>query len=147
MIRRERPPAPGPLRWIGYAYGAKLPARYREWVRMDLTGDHATRRHLLRAFAALSPFYLSIYLVLLLAPGENWVRLLAVALAIILGVFYNFAYMVPNRGRRLVKHDLPANLQNPKRSQHQADRAAAYQRNHPDSRTRLDSHGPADGLA
>ena len=32
---------PNPLRWIAYAYGARLPERNRSWVYNDLTGRFA----------------------------------------------------------------------------------------------------------
>ena len=31
---------PGPLRYIAYSFGRKVPDEMRYWVRNDLTGDH-----------------------------------------------------------------------------------------------------------
>src|SRR6185436_12528402 len=51
---------PGPLQYIGYSFGHKLPDEMRDWVRNDLAGKGAVRRHMVRTaippFLVLAPF-------------------------------------------------------------------------------------------
>ena len=84
----------------------------REWVINDLTGDHAVVRHLIRGQIPFVP----IYVIFLFFPGELWLRLAMVALAALLGLFFSAAYMEENRIRRLVRHGLPGDLQNPRKT-------------------------------
>ena len=39
---------PGPLQYIAYAYGKRLPDSMREWVAHDLADHGAVRRHMIR---------------------------------------------------------------------------------------------------
>jgi len=53
---------PSALQYVGYAYGRKLPSELHDWVRNDLAGRGAVRRHMIRAaippFLVLAPFWL-----------------------------------------------------------------------------------------
>ncbi|WP_067654253.1 DUF5313 family protein [Nocardia harenae] len=116
----REPRRPGPIRWIGYAFGRRLPDSMREWVRRDLTGRHAAARHVLRGLVPFTPLYAAF----LLFPGELWLRGAMVLLALLLALFYTVAFMPMNRAHRLAKHGFPPDLRNPARARREdADRA------------------------
>ncbi len=116
---------PGPLRYITYSFGRALPADMRDWVRNDLTGDHAIARHMFRAMVPFLPVFVAIGLLL---PGSVALRIAAVALAVILALIYSFAFMDLNRQRRLEKHGLPANSENARQARRRELSREAYER-------------------
>jgi len=63
---------PGPLWWVWYACGGRLPARHRDWVLYDATCRTWVVRHLVRT--ALPLALVSVPIVLFV-PGPLWVRL------------------------------------------------------------------------
>ncbi|GGC71282.1 DUF5313 family protein [Hoyosella rhizosphaerae] len=101
---------PGPLQWIGYSFGRTLPPTMQEWVRNDLTGNRAVPRHLVRSLVPFMPLFALGFLL----PGPFVLTGSVVLLGVLLALFYSAAYMEPNRARRLERHGLPADLQNPR---------------------------------
>jgi hypothetical protein len=97
---------PGPLQYIGYAFGRRLPDEMRAWVRNDLAGVGAVRRHMVRyaipPLLVLAPLWLlpaSLYVHLeMTAPIYIWALLMALAL--------NKVW----RRHRLAQHNLDPNL-------------------------------------
>jgi len=97
---------PGPLQYIGYWLGRRLPDDMRDWVRNDVAGQGAVRRHMVRAaippFLVLAPFWLlpaSFYVHLeMTAPIYAWAILISLAL--------NKVW----RRYRLAQHNLDPNL-------------------------------------
>ena len=79
---------PKPVQYIGYVFGRRLPDDLRDWVRNDLAGPGAVRRHMIRyaipPFLMLAPFWLlpaSLYVHLeMTAPIYIWALLMALAL-------------------------------------------------------------------
>ena len=79
---------PGPLQYIAYCYGKRLPDSMREWVAHDLADHGALRRHMIRMaippLLVLAPFWLlpaSFYVHLeMTAPIYIWANLMALAL-------------------------------------------------------------------
>ena len=71
---------PGPLQFIAYAYGKRLPDSMRVWVAHDLADHGAVRRHMIRMaippLLILAPFWLlpaSLYVHLeMTAPIYIW---------------------------------------------------------------------------
>jgi hypothetical protein len=111
---------------VGYSFGRKLPDSMQGWVRNDLIGDWAVPRHLVRSMVPFLPVFAAFFLF----PGPVWLRGSMVLLGVFLALFYSVAYMAQNRSRRLERHGLPADLENPKiRRRHDAERAA-YDRAH-----------------
>jgi hypothetical protein len=98
---------PGPVQWLGYVAGRRLPDELQPWVRRDLIGPGADVRHVLRNQLLFSPIYLA-YLAL---PGPLYVRLLMILLSVLLSAFYTLSYLAPNRERRLEQHGLATTLQ------------------------------------
>jgi hypothetical protein len=97
---------PGALRYIGYVFGRKLADDLRDWVRNDLAGQGAVRRHMVRSalppLLVLAPFWLlpaSLYVHLeMTAPIYIWALLMSLAL--------NKVW----RRYRLAQHNLDPNL-------------------------------------
>ena len=102
---------PGLMRYVGYSFGGKLPDNMRDWVRNDLTGDHAVVRHLARSMVPFLP----IFAAGLVVPGALALRSACVLLAVILALIYSFAFMDMNRRRRLSQHGIPEDLENAER--------------------------------
>ena len=85
-VRRPGPLCrPGPLRWLWYAMGGRLPLQYRAWVLHDVSCDTWRLRQFVRAFVQMSPMAVPI---LLLMPGQLWVRIAAIALGWLVGLQY-----------------------------------------------------------
>jgi hypothetical protein len=96
---------PAPHRWLGYAFGGRLPARHRGWVLHDTTTSTWWLRHLARTGVQLA---VPIALVVVLLPAP-WVLRLACALGgIFLALIYSLAYMDPATETRVVKAGFPA---------------------------------------
>lgn len=90
---------PNPILWFWYALGGRLPARYSAWVLHDTTTRTWVLRHMARAFVQMM---VPIGLVLLLLPGEFWIRGMAALGGLLLGLFYSVAYM-PEAAEHRVK--------------------------------------------
>ena len=95
---------PGPLRWLLYALGFRLPAEYREWVLHDVTCRTWVLRHLLRTTVQLTPFAVLLYLLL---PGSPVIRASAVLGGLALGYLYSVIYMYETTENRAMKAGYP----------------------------------------
>ena len=95
---------PGPLRWLWYAVGGGLPRRSRSWVLYDVSTSTWFVRHLARTMVQLA---VPIALVLLLVPGEFWIRGMAAVGGVILALIYSIAYMTEFLENRVVKAGYP----------------------------------------
>jgi hypothetical protein len=101
----ERPERPGVLRWIWYALGGGLPARYSPWVLHDTSTRTWLVRHLLRSLVQLA---VPIALVLLLVPGPFWIRGMAALGGILLALFFSLGYMTETLENRVKRAGYPA---------------------------------------
>lgn len=81
---------PGPLRWLWYAFGGRLPWRYHDWVLRDVTARGWWWRSLLRSFVQVLPIGVLIFLFL---PVELWVRVAAAIVGMAVGLTYALAYL------------------------------------------------------
>jgi hypothetical protein len=95
---------PGPLRWLLYALGFRLPSRHREWVLHDVTTRTWVLRHLLRTAVQLAPVAVLLYL---LMPGSPMVRGGAIVGGLLLGFFYSVAFMYETAENRALKAGYP----------------------------------------
>ncbi len=90
---------------MAWAFGARLPLRYRDWVRRDLTGDGWERRHVTRTLVQWTPS-----LLLLLLPGP-WLLRASLPLLVLIGSLYvSASYLQETRVHRLLRHGLPTEL-------------------------------------
>src|SRR5690606_19023903 len=94
---------PGPLRWLWYAAGGRLPDRYREWVLQDVTGRRWLLRHFVRASVVIWP----LAAVWWLLPAEPLMHVGMSLLALIVSYFYSGAYSTESAEHRLTKHGFP----------------------------------------
>jgi hypothetical protein len=95
---------PDPVRWLWYALGGRLPARFSPWVLHDTTTRTWILRHVLRSFVQLA---VPIGLVLLLVPGEFWIRGMAALGGVFLALFFSLAYMTETTENRVVRAGYP----------------------------------------
>ena len=95
---------PGPLRWLWYAVGGRLPACYRPWVLHDLTCRTWPLRHLARLLAQLAPVTI---VLLLLLPGPLWIRVMAAVGGSLVGLFYSFVFLYEATEGRAAKAGYP----------------------------------------
>jgi hypothetical protein len=98
---RARPSA---ARWVGYVYGAGLPARNRAWVLFDTTSRTWALRHVTRSLLQLAPL---VAVVLLAVPGPFWIRAMSAGGGVAMGLIYSLGYMVETTEHRLVKAGYP----------------------------------------
>jgi uncharacterized membrane protein len=96
------PGDPSAGRKLLFALGLRLPDRYREWVRHELTDagwrGRLTTRHLLVT--------LPVAAVLALLPGAPWIRIMVPALFLICSVGIVAMYADDIRVSRLRRHAL-----------------------------------------
>ncbi|MBV9845701.1 MAG: DUF5313 family protein [Kutzneria sp.] len=90
---------PGPLRWLYYALGGRLPHRYAQWVLQDLIARHWLRRHLLRTFAQTVPAWL-----ILLLPGPLSLTVLLPVFVILGAEYVALSFAGEMRSHRLYQH-------------------------------------------
>lgn len=90
---------PGVLRWVGYAYGRRLPTRYAQWVLRDLTGRWWFLRHTLRALVQCAPA-----LLLLLFPASPSILAMMVGIVVFGALFYGMTFAHEIRDHRLYQH-------------------------------------------
>ena len=90
---------PNPFQWTWYAFGGRLPERYREWVLHDVTCRTWVLRHLARTLVQVSPG-----LLFLLLPGPLWITSLAIFGGVFMALWYSLAYMEHTSEHRLAKH-------------------------------------------
>jgi hypothetical protein len=97
------PGTPGPLRWVRYAIGFRLPAENSDWVRHDLVDAGWRVRAGVRQVVVAAP----IAAVCTLVPGPWSVRLPLVALVFFGTLSVALAYGDSIRAARLRQHELP----------------------------------------
>ncbi len=115
------PLRPGPLRWAWYALGGRLPARFAPWVLHDTTTRTWVLRHAARTAAQLA---VPITLVLLLVPGEFWIRGMAALGGVLLALIYSFAYVSEFSENRVVRAGYPVGTAQAVRDRNTREREA-----------------------
>src|SRR6187431_2897714 len=97
---------PGPLQFVAYCYGKRLPDSMREWVAHDLADNGAVRRHMIRM--AIPP--LLVLAPLWLLPASLYVHLEMTAPIYIWAVLMSLALNKVWRRHRLAQHGLDPKL-------------------------------------
>jgi hypothetical protein len=101
------PGDPGPLRWMWFAIGFRLPAENRDWVKHELTDAGWRMRTVVRHLAVIVPICAILVIVLTLAlPAPLWLGLMMSALILVASVFSVAAYADDLRVNRLRQHGL-----------------------------------------
>src|ERR1700761_8571058 len=101
---------PGVVRWLLYAYGKRLPARYAQWVLHDLTCRTWLVRLLSRGLAQCLPA-----LALLASPASPGILAMIVGIVVFGVLFYSMAFAWEIRDRRLYQHGFVPELVLPKK--------------------------------
>jgi hypothetical protein len=102
------PGDPGPIGWLRFAAGFRLPAANVHWVRHELTDAGWRWRTVLRHLVIIVP--VCVILVVLLEvflPTPAWVSAMMVALILTGSLFSVFFYADDLRANRLRQHGLP----------------------------------------
>jgi hypothetical protein len=98
---------PGVARWLRFAFGGRLPAENRDWVRHELTDAGWRGRTVLRHLAVIIPVCVIVAVLLAtLLPAPGWLSLTLVALILCGSLFTVTAYADDIRITRLRQHGL-----------------------------------------
>lgn len=98
---------PGPLRWLWFAAGFRLPPDYADWVRHELTDAGWRFRMVLRNLAIIVPISLVVIVVLFsVLPAPIWLAVMMLILILAGSVFVTAAYAGDLRVSRMRQHGL-----------------------------------------
>jgi protein-S-isoprenylcysteine O-methyltransferase Ste14 len=102
------PGDPGPLGWLRFAFGFRMPAKNVHWVRHELTDAGWRWRTVVRHLVVILPVCAVVVVVLeVLLPTPAWVSVMMVVLILCGSVFGVAAYADDIRAARLRQHGLP----------------------------------------
>jgi uncharacterized protein DUF5313 len=102
---------PDPVRWLWYAYGGRLPDRYREWVLHDVTVPTWRLRYAAQIFVRALPFLIAGFIVLILLPGVSvWLAVGAMGIALLFSFYFTLTSSSEFRNVRLVQHGFPPDV-------------------------------------
>ncbi|HEX7662527.1 MAG TPA: DUF5313 family protein [Pseudonocardiaceae bacterium] len=90
---------PGPVLWLFYCYGGRLPHRYAQWVLHDQTSRHWVLRLVMRTVAETLPAWL-----FLLLPGPLSLTILLPVFVLLGATFLAFSFADEIRVHRLYQH-------------------------------------------
>jgi hypothetical protein len=97
------------VRWVRYAYGGRLPDRYRDWVLHDTTDRGWLLRFALRVTAQALPWLVTAGLVLtLFTPLPVGWTFGALAMALGMSLYFTLTSADELTEARLVKHGFTA---------------------------------------
>lgn len=102
-LGRRLPGDPGIGRQLLFAVGFRLPARYRDWLRHDLTDAGWRGRMTLRHLAAMLPIAIVLGLAL---PGPLWLHITVPLLFLLTSVGIVAMYASDLRVSRMRRHGL-----------------------------------------
>lgn len=95
---------PGPVRWLWYALGGRLPSRYSGWVLNDLTCRTWPLRHLARLLTQLAPV---VAVLIAVVPGPLWARVMGALGGSLVGLLYSYVFLYEATERRATKAGFP----------------------------------------
>jgi Family of unknown function (DUF5313) len=100
---------PNPFQWVRYTFGGRLPDRYRDWVLHDTTGPTWIWRFGLRVAVEALPWIVVGFVVLtLFTPLPVGYVVAALALALVLSLYFTITSADELTEARLVKHGFRA---------------------------------------
>lgn len=99
-MENATPHRPGVLRWLGYAFGAGLPPRYRAWVLHDTTCATWLVRHLFRSALMIS---VPVGAVVVFLPAPLGLRVLTAFTAGACALMFMLVHTIETTERRVVK--------------------------------------------
>jgi hypothetical protein len=102
---------PNPALWLWYAYGGRLPDRYRDWVRHDNTARTWMLRHLSRILAQALPVLVVIFVLLrLFTPVPAWTIVMVMVVGLLVSLFYTIGTARDLSLVRLARHGFPPDV-------------------------------------
>ncbi len=105
---------PGPVRWYWYAYGGRLPDRYRDWVLHDNTSRRWMIRHIVRVIAQALPVMVVAFVLLdLFSPVPAGLVVGVLVMGLLLSLFYTIGTARPLAAVRLARHGFPPDVKPP----------------------------------
>lgn len=88
-----------------YAFGGRLPARYREWVLRDVSARHWRLRYAVQILVRTAPFLIAGFLVLMLLPDiPAGLAIAGMAAALLFTLYFTLTSADEFREVRLVQH-------------------------------------------
>lgn len=103
------PGDPGPIRWLLFALGFRLPEENTDWVQHELTDAGWRTRTMVRHLAIIIPVCVIVAVVLLVwLPAPSWLAVMMIALILAGSIFTVAAYADDIRTTRLRQHGLDA---------------------------------------
>ena len=98
---------PGPVRWLAFALGFRLPDDNLDWVKHELIDAGWRLRTIVRHLAIILPICVIVAVVLLtLVPAPVWLAAMMVGLILAGSIFSVAAYADDIRTSRLRQHGL-----------------------------------------
>ncbi len=127
MVTTKRP---NPVLWVWYAFGGRLPPRYRDWVLRDATARTWLLRAVLRGFVQVTPFA-ALFVVLIVVFAHSWlIAIVGVLIGIGAMLPYSLAYAEHSVNARLGAYGFPAdhavNMRKQRYRAEHADEEARY---------------------
>lgn len=121
---------PDPVLWVWYAFGGRLPRRYRDWVLRDATARTWLLRAVLRGFVQVTPFA-ALFVALIVVFAHSW---LIAVVGVLIGVGamlpYSLAYSEHSVNARLAAYGFPpdhaSRLRRERYKAEHADQEARY---------------------
>jgi hypothetical protein len=99
---------PNPVQWVRYAYGGRLPDRYRPWVLHDVTTRTWLLRFVARIVVEALPWIVAGFLLLTwLTPLPPAMVLGALGLGLLMSLYLSVTSADELSEARLVKHGYP----------------------------------------
>lgn len=100
---------PNPALWLWYAWGGRLPQRYREWVLHDVTARTWMLRQMARTIVLTLTVVAVVFVPLvLLVHVVLWLAIAAVVLGVLVSVYYSMSYAWESGDARLTRYGYPA---------------------------------------
>lgn len=107
-------PRPDPVRWLRYAYGGRLPARYRDWVRYDNTDRTWMTRYLLRVVVQALPVLVVAFVLLsLFTPVPVGLIAGVLVVGLLISLFLTIGTAREFAAVRLARHGFPPDVTPP----------------------------------
>jgi hypothetical protein len=98
---------PNVFQWLWFAFGGRLPTRYREWVLQDAVSRAWLLRFTVRALVRIAPLVLAALLVLWLVDAHFGIALAAVVLGCTVGIYYSMSYAPERVDQQLRAYGYP----------------------------------------
>lgn len=99
---------PNPVWWLWYAFGGKLPMRYREWVLHDATTRTWLVRHVARRLVFMAPILGLLFVLLaVILKFDVTIVLLGMGLGVYAGVYYSLIFSTHSVDTRVTRQGFP----------------------------------------